>query len=225
MQLRPHSVLSRVARPRPLNNALPLLPCTHVRALARPRERTIQRLPARSARTNHARGPHHTPDPYPHLHPQGIGRGNPQHRPIKPHLSGMGKASPSQMRTRLHPMRISRRHVTPTHRPTRRKRRPRTTTSRDRRPHPRPRRGRHSPPAMQPITRRTHRIRTRKSQSRDDKKKIEHAIERTDRVFKRAAHHSRRPSPLSPRQGRGRPRRARTGPNIPGWVHLAQIGN
>jgi hypothetical protein len=99
-------------------------------------------------------------------------------------------------------------------------------TSRDRRPHPRTRRGRDSPPSLQPITRRTHRIttRTRKKIS-DDKKKIEHSIERTIAVFKRAAHHSRRPSPFSPREGREGPRRARTRPNVPGWVHLAQTGN
>jgi len=224
MQLRPHNLLPRLARSGPLNNALPILPSPHVRALARPRERTIKGLPPRSARAHHARRPHHTPYPHPHLHPQGIGRGNTQHRQEHPHLPGMGQASPSQVRARLYPLRISRRHVTTPHRPTRRKRRPRTTTSRNRRPHPRTRRGRHSPPAMQPITRRTHRIRTRKSQSRKHAT-IEHTNEINDRLFKRAAHHSRRPSPLSPRQGRGGPRRARTGPNVPGWVHLAQIGN
>jgi len=224
MQLRSHDLLSRVARSGPLDNALPVLPSPHVRALARPRERPLQRLPARSARPHHARGPHHTPDPYPHLHPQGIGRGNTQHGTIERRLSGMDPPSPSQMRARLHPMRISGRHVTTAHRPTRRKRRPRTTTSRNRRPHPRPRRRRHSAPAMQSKPRRTHRIRASASQSRNEKK-IEHAIERTHRVFKRAAHHSRRPSPLSPRQGRGGPRRARRGPNVTGWLHLAQTGN
>jgi hypothetical protein len=189
MQLRAHRLLSRLARSGLLDDAMRLLPSPDVRALARARERTIQGLPARSVRPHHARGPEHTPYPYPHLHPQGIGRGNTQHRQEHPHLPGMGKASPSQMRTRVYSMRISSRHDTPSHGPTRRKRRPRTTPSRDRRPHPRPRRGRHSPPKLQPITRRTHRIRASASQSRDEKK-IEHAIERTDRVFKRAAHHS-----------------------------------
>ena len=122
MQLRPHNLLPRMARSGLLHYAVCLLSGPHVRALARPRKRTLHGLPARIARTNHARGPHHAPYPYPHLHPQGIARGNTQHRAQHTLLPGMGQASPSQVRARVHSLWISRRHVTTPHRSTRRKR-------------------------------------------------------------------------------------------------------
>jgi len=130
----------------------------------------------------------------PRSHPKGIGRGNPQHRAIKRRLSGMDPPSPSQMRTRVHPLRISRRHVPPTHRPTRRKRRPRTTISRNRRPHPRTRRIRNRTPRLQSKPR-------RKTWSTKKKKFCNHKGERP--VFKAHTLHSRRPCLIPPKGVRG----------------------
>jgi hypothetical protein len=68
MQLRPHHLLPRLARPGLLDHTLRLLPSQDLRTLARTRERTLERLPARSIRTHNARGPHH-PHPRPHPPP------------------------------------------------------------------------------------------------------------------------------------------------------------